>query len=399
MAQTHHIAEYLDIPHHIDMFAKRNVNLLDLLDKKSHFLLGPRGTGKTSLIKESFGPSVPVIDLLSDDTYSRLLRRPSALSEFFSSDTPIVVIDEIQKIPVLLDEVHRLIELHKINFLLTGSSARKLRRGGANLLGGRAWEARLFPLTSEELKDKFDLIRYLNAGGLPAIYFSPYFSDELKNYIKLYIREEIQAESLIRRMDHFVRFLDSVATTNGEELNFESISNDSAVPARTVASYFELLEDTLLGFQVPPFTKTKKRKAIKRAKFYFFDVGVAGALAKRGEIQEGSELFGKAFEHFIAMELRSFLSYRNRDLPLQYWRSTTQYEVDFVIGDRLALEVKSTTHVSNRHLAGLQALKEEQLVQRYVVVCNEPVRRHVQGIEILPWKEFLSQLWTGELVS
>ena len=379
------------------MKIKRTLSLLKLLNKKSHFLFGPRGTGKTQLIAEQLGSSCTVIDLLSDDVYSRLLRRPSLLQDFIPKRSELVAIDEIQKIPALLDEVHRLIELQGTRFLLTGSSARKLRHGGANLLGGRAWESRLFPLTSAELGDAFDLEIYLNRGGLPAIYFSDHPEDELKNYLRLYLREEIQAEMIVRRLDHFSRFLDSMGLVNAQELNLEGIASDSGVPARTVASYLEVLEDTLIGFQVAPFTKTKTRKAIKRSKFYFFDVGVAGALARRGVVRKGSELFGIALEQFVAQELRAFLSYTNADHQLCYWRSTSQKEVDFVIGTAVAIEVKASQNVGMRDLSGLKALREEKLINSFIVVCDEPLERTSDGIQIMPWRIFLTKLWRNEL--
>ncbi len=380
------------------MLISRALNLEDLLKKKSHFLFGPRGTGKTSLIQHSISQKATVIDLLNDDLYSRLLRRPALLSEIIPDEPKWVVIDEIQKIPALLDEVHRLIEKKGFRFLLTGSSARKLRRGGANLLGGRAWEARLFALTCHELGRHFDLIRYLNRGGLPAVFFSDYPQDELKNYIKLYLREEIQAEALVKRLDHFVRFLDASALTNGQEIKFEAIANDSGVPARTVASYYEILEDTLLGFQLPPFLKTKKRKAIKTSKFYFFDVGVAGALASRGEVKEKSELFGNAFEHFLIQEVRSYLHYKNIDQPMTYWRSTSQMEVDLVIGSEAAIEFKSTQRVSPAHLRGLKALREEKRVAKFYVVSLDRLHRHADGVIHLHWQDFLVKLWNGDVV-
>lgn len=380
-------------------YVPRIVDLAKLLARKSHFLFGPRGTGKTRLIQHAL-PGAVVIDLLSDDVYSRLLRRPSALVEMIPSDArpPCVVIDEVQKLPVLLDEVHRLIEQRSLRFLLTGSSARKLRRGAANLLGGRAWEARLMPLTSAELGDGFDLARFIDTGGLPAIHFSEAPADELKSYVRLYLKEEIQAESIVRRFDHFARFLDVAALANTEELNFEAVASDAGVPARTVASYFEILEDTLLGFQVHAFRRTKTRKAIKRSKFYFFDVGVAGALARRGHVELGSPAFGKAFEHFLVQELRAYLSYRNLDLDLCYWRSTTHQEVDVVVGTELAIEIKGTERIGERAARGLQALREEKLVRRYMVVSRDPVARTFDGIRAVPWQEFLHELWSDALL-
>lgn len=366
------------------------------MQRKSHFLLGPRGTGKTKLIEMTL-PRALKINLLLDDVYSRLLRRPSLLDEMIPIDTKLVVIDEIQKIPVLLDEVHDLTERRGITFLLTGSSARKLKRGGANLLGGRAWESSLFPLTWAELKEDFDLTTYLNRGGLPSVYFSNYPKDELKNYVKLYLKEEIQEASTVKRLDHFVRFLDAAALANGEELNFEAIASDAGVPSRTVAGYFELLEDTLIGFQLFPFSATKKRKAIKRSKFYFFDVGVAGALSRRGQVEQGSELFGRAFEHFIVQETRAYLSYQNRDESLCYWRSVKKHEVDLVVGRECAVEIKSTERASEKHLVGLRALKEENLIKKFLLVSRDPVTRDMDGITLMPWMDFLKQLHSGLL--
>jgi predicted AAA+ superfamily ATPase len=377
---------------------KRTLDLKTLLAKKSHFLLGPRGTGKSWLAARSLAGDATFVDLLSNDVYSRLLRRPSLLDSLVPPGARIVVVDEIQKIPALLDEVHRLIEKRRIRFLLTGSSARKLRHGAANLLGGRAWQARLFPLTSHELGKRFDLVEYLSRGGLPSVQTSNDPHDELRNYVTLYVREEIQAEALVRRLDHFARFLDVAALAGGQELNFEGIANDAGVPARTVASYFELLDDTLMGFKVPAFTRTVVRKAIKRSKFYFFDVGVAGALAKRGAIEDGSEAFGSALEHFILQEVRAYLSYRNLDHDLCYWRSTAQHEVDFVVGDELAIEVKSTERVGRKQLRGLSALREEGLVRRHLVISRDPMRRTEDGMEIMPVAAFLKALWGGRLI-
>jgi uncharacterized protein len=383
--------------HHSYMFVDRTLPLKTLLHKKSHFLFGPRGTGKTKLIEHSFPSNIPCLNLLNDDVYSRLIRRPALLQELVG-DSKLAIVDEIQRLPILLNEVHRLIESHKMRFLLTGSSARKLKRGGANLLGGRAWQNNLFPLTSHELQEEFNLERYLLHGGLPAIYFSQYPQDELKNYLSLYLKEEIVGEALVRKFDHFVRFLDVAGLTSGKEVNFEQVGSDSGVPPRTVTSYFEILEDTLVGFQLRPFSRTKKRKAISRSKFYVFDVGVAGALSKRGVVAEGGETFGDAFEHFIAQELRAYLSYQAIDSDLMYWRTTSQHEVDFVIGNQCAVEVKASERISDRHLSGLRALSEEGLVKRHLIVSRDPMKRREKGIECYPWKEFLKELWKGEIV-
>ncbi len=374
----------------------RFLKLDNLLKKRSYFIFGPWATGKSFLIRATF-PKAKIYDLLHPETFRRLLRQPSLIEEETGS-SDLVVIDEIQKLPLLLDEVHRLIEGRKQRFLMTGSSARKIRHGGANLLAGRAFSAELFPLCSREIPD-FDLMSYINTTGLPEFYGDNLSSDFIDAYVAMYLKEEIQAESLVRNLPGFCRFLDVMGLTNGEEINYASIASDTGVPVRTLEGYFSILDDTLLGFQVHPFLSTKKRKAITRSKYFLFDIGIVNHLAKRGSIQFGSELFGKAFEHFIALELRAWRSYCNIKIDLQYWRSTSQFEVDFVLGHQAAIEVKGTDHVSDKHLKGLRALKEEGLVERFYVVSMDPEPRQTpDGIKILPWKTFLDELWQGKIL-
>jgi len=381
------------------MIYQRLLNMNSLLQKKSFFLFGPRSTGKTTLIHQQF-PNAIFYDLLDADIYTELLRRPKLIEEklvLTSETTPIIIIDEIQKLPKLLDEVHRLIEKYKISFLLTGSSARKLKRGAANLLGGRAWEAHLYGLTSKEIIN-FDLIKYLNRGGLPHIFLSEDYYEELNNYINLYIREEVVAEALVRKLDYFIRFLDIIGLQNGEELHFQSISSDAGVPVKTIQNYIQILEDTLIGFQLPAYLQTKKRKAITRSKFYFFDIGIVNTLSKRTEILSGSELFGKVFEHFLVLEIRAYLNYRRKNITISYWRSTSQFEVDCIIGNNLACEFKSTTLVTEKHLKGLKALREEQNIQKFCIVSQDSEMRIIDGIQVYPWKNFLNLLWLDQLI-
>lgn len=375
----------------------RDLDVVGLLSKKSHFLFGARGTGKSTLIKKLL-PEALNFDLLDNEIFDRLLRAPKFIEQSIESPNQIIVIDEVQRLPKLLNEVQRIMASHKNKFLLTGSSARKLKMGSANLLGGRAWEAQLFPLTSREITD-FELIKYLNRGGLPSVYTSAHPFDELKNYVNLYLREEVLAEALTRNIEYFVKFLDIMALTNGEELFFQGLSSESGVPARTIQNYVEILEDTLIGFQIKPFLKTKKRKAIARSKFFLFDLGVVNHIARRGEIKPRSELFGRAFEHFIIREVKSAVSYLGLDFNLCYWRSTSQFEVDLIIGTELAIEIKSTDLVNEGHLKGLLALKEEGVVRNYCVVSNDPTERTIQGIKIYPWQTFVSKLWTDRLLS
>jgi uncharacterized protein len=310
----------------------------------------------------------------------------------------MVVIDEVQKLPEILDEVHRLIEAEKLTFLLTGSSARKLKRGGANLLAGRAWWAELFPLTSNEIPD-FDLMTYLNRGGLPAVYPSDDYVEELRAYTALYLKEEIQNEALTRKVVQFAEFLDLMALSNGEEISYQSMAGDCGVSPNTIKNFIQILEDTLVAFRLNAFRKTRKRKAIARSKLYFFDIGVTNSLANRGEIMAGSELFGKAFEHFILLEVRAFLSYTRKNVKMYYWRSTSQFEVDLILDNQWAVEIKSAKSVQDKHLKGLRAMKEEGLIQNFAVVsCDRYERKTRDNITILPWKLFLEKLWNGELI-
>ena len=373
----------------------RLLDISTLAKKNSFFLFGPRGTGKSTLV-QTLQPST-YYDLLDPVTFSRLLTHPELLEEELAtlSKQTIVIIDEIQKLPSLLDSVHRLMENKKLTFVLTGSSARKLKRQGTtNLLGGRAWEAHLFGLTYREIPE-FNLTHYLNRGGIPRIFLSSHFLEDQKAYVGTYLKEEILAEALVRKLDQFSRFLEVAALQSGEELSLESIGSDAQVKAKTVGNYIEILEDTLLGFRLPAFWKTKKRKAIVRSKFYLFDVGITNYLAKRGDLQPGSAAFGKAFEQFIVTEVRAYLSYSRKDLDIFYWRSIHAQEVDLIIHDQLAIEIKATTHASERNLVGLKALEEESLIKEYIVVSMDPKIRTLGTMTVYPWKEFLDRLWGG----
>ena len=293
----------------------RTLDVREIAARKSLFLFGPRSTGKTTLLKAQFDARA-VVNLLRSSEYLPLAESPSRLREIVaegradaSIDPPVVVIDEIQKLPALLDEVHDLIETRGIHFVLSGSSGRKLKDSGVNLLGGRAWQANLFPLTSAEVPD-FDLGRYLLHGGLPQVYDSEYPEEELDAYVNTYLREEIRGEALVRNFVHFARFLNVAALCSGQQLNFANVSRDTGVPATSVSSYFEILADTFIGFLVLPWRGSRRRKAVATAKFYFFDVGVANFLRGISVLNRNSSEYGIAFEHFIAMELRSYLSYR-----------------------------------------------------------------------------------------
>ncbi len=373
----------------------RTLDLKTLLKKNSFFLLGPRGTGKSYWIKRSL-LEAQVFDLLDDDVFEHLMRRPKALSEQIVNPKKLVVIDEIQKLPKLLDEVHRLIEEKGTRFLLTGSSARKLRHGGANLLAGRAWEANLFPLTFNEIPD-FDLVRYLNRGGLPRVYASQDPKEELKAYVRVYLNEEVKAEALVRSYERFVRFLETMALTNGKELNYQHIASDSGVPPRTLEGYIEVLKDTLIGYELLPFTKTKKRKAVTRSKFYFFDLGVVNQLKGIESLMPANTDFGDAFEHFIINEVRAFNSYSRKDQLLSYWRAKSA-EVDLIIGRKAAIEIKSSEKITDAHFNGLEKLKEEGLIDRFYLVSRSRNEGTREGIRYLHYESFLKELWAGSIV-
>lgn len=377
-------------------FVPRAMDLAKLAGRKSLFLFGPRQTGKTALVRHAL-PGARVYDLLDTDIFLTLSRRPAQLGEELGPSDRLVVLDEIQKLPVLLDEVHRLIEQRRIRFVLTGSSARKLRRGGVNLLGGRAPSRTLHPFIYRELGSAFELIKALDRGLLPAIYFSDSPREDLRAYVGTYLKEEIAAEALTRSVPAFSRFLEVAALSHGTMLNFTTVASDAQVPVSTVREYFHILEDTLLARTVPAWTKSRTRKAITTAKHYFFDVGVVRHLQHRSGLARRSPEFGEAFESFIFHELSTFIDY-TEPMPLAYWRSTSNFEVDFVLADTTAIEVKAKEPVGERDLRGMRALKEEALLKHYVVVSLEPRPRTVDGIRVLPWQEFLEQLWAGAFV-
>ena len=377
---------------------RRALDLRTLVEDRSVFLFGPRQTGKSTLVRRTF-PEAAVYDLLEADTYRQLSAHPEHLRQTLEPGRRVVVIDEIQKCPPLLDEVHLLIERDpSLRFVLTGSSARKLKRGGANLLAGRARVARLHPLVSVEVEGD-RLLDRLNRGGLPAFLDAREPRQDLRAYVGTYLQEEIQAEGLTRSIGNFGRFLDVAGLTNGEQINFTAVASDAGLAPSTVREHYRILEDTLVGDQLPPFRRTRTRKAVATARFYFFDVGVANTLRRTGLIEPGSDAYGRALEHLVFLELRAWLDYRGRDDPLTYWRSRSQLEVDFVVGDAVAIEVNAKSRVAPRDYRGLRALAEEIRLRRKLVVCNEPRRRRDDdGVEIVPVGLFLDALWAGSVI-
>ena len=383
----------------------RTLDVSKLAKRKSLFLFGPRSTGKTTLLRAQFD-SRAIVNLLRSSVYLPLAENPSRLREIVAegrvdatAEPPVVVIDEIQKLPQLLDEVHDLIETERIHFILSGSSGRKLKRGGVNLLGGRAWQANLFPLTSAEVAE-IDLGRYLLHGGLPQVYDAEYPEEELDAYVNTYLAEEIRAEALVQNFTHFARFLNVAAVSNGQQLNFANVSRDTGVPATSVRSYFDILVDTFIGFLLQPWRESRRRKAVATAKFYFFDVGVANFLRGIRTLNRNSSEYGIAFEHFIAMELRSYLSYRRIRSELTYWRTQSGIEVDFLVGSSAAIEVKASNRVSDRDLRGLRALAEEDGARSlFLVSFDELDRRTDDGIRLLHWRTFLAELWSDAMLA
>ena len=375
------------------VYIERVLDLPSLLLKKSHFLFGPRQTGKTSLIRHSL-KGVRSYDLLDTSVYLALSQNPGRISQELDPRDEIVVVDEIQRLPVLLNEIHRLIEERGIRFLLTGSSARKLRRGGVNLLGGRARTKYMHPLTYRELGNQFDLLKAIDRGLLPSIYLSDDPRADLQAYTGSYLQQEIVAEGITRNIPAFCRFLKVAALCNGTVVNFTNVSNDAQVPRTTVYEYFEILKDTLLLHELPAWRKSKKRKPLASSKYYFFDVGVVATLQGR-EFRQGTPEFGEAFETYLMHELVSYSDYISGE-PLSYWRSTSGFEVDFILGDHTAIEVKAKENLSTQDLKPLRALAEEKKLKRYLCVSLEPRRRNLENLTILPLREFLEALWSRE---
>ena len=358
------------------------------------FLFGARQTGKSTLLRQQFPKSI-YIDLLDTEIKSRFSRRPVLLYEMLKDklENTLVIIDEIPEVPELLNEVHRLITEYHLLFILCGSSARKLKRKGKNTLGGRALPVYLYPFVSAEISD-FDIDRAVNYGMLPPHYLAKNPSRMLSAYIQVYLKEEIKEEALVRNLDSFQRFLEVAALTDGEMINNNNIAQDCGVSATTVSSYFDILEDTLIGYRIPAFRKVMKRRLVQAPRFYYFDVGVANHLLHRKDMVRGTEEYGHAFEHLVIQELYAYLHYSHSEEHLSYWRTYTGIEVDAVIGDaRVAIEIKSVDEVKSKHLKGLIAFGEEHPQSRRIIVSLDRINRKIGNIECLYIKDFLSQLW------
>jgi len=365
----------------------------------SVFLWGARQTGKSTLLETLF-PDAKYYDLLKSDEFERLFRNPSLLREELdkANEHDLVIIDEIQKIPQLLDEVHWLMSNRGIRFILCGSSARKLMRIGANLLGGRALRTVMYPLVSAEIPD-FDLMRAINNGMLPRHYTMENPQRRLQAYIGDYLNEEIRAEAFSRNLLSFTRFMEIAAQCNGEMIVYKNIAQDCGVSANTVKEYFNILEQTMIGYLISGFSGTNKRRAILASKFYYFDVGICNYLLKNKNLIQGTTAFGHAFEHLMMQEIIAYLGYNFSDEKITYWRTTHGYEVDCIVGyGRVAIEFKSCEEVKSRHIKGLKAFQEEFPQVKLVVVSLDKYPRTMNEVEIIPAKEFLKMLWEGKII-
>ncbi len=380
----------------------RTLNI-ELQKDQSAFLWGPRKTGKSTYLKQVFPESV-IYDFLKTDVTLDFIRNPALLREQLLADrkqaaASPVILDEVQKVPAILDEVHWLIENEGLNFILCGSSARKLIKGGANLLGGRAWRFEMFPFVFPEIK-QFDLLRALNQGLIPSHYLQRDSQRSLRAYVQDYLKEEVFNEGLIRNIPAFSRFFEAMGYSHGELINYSNIARDSGVDAKTVKEYFQILIDTLLGTYVMPFKKRQGRQVISKAsKFYLFDVGVAGHLSKRKINEERGDQFGKALEHFILMELNAHRSYLDLHYDIDFWRTKSGLEVDFILGGgEAAIEVIGARRIDNTDMRALKAFMDEFKPKFGIIVSNENKERKIGDILVLPWQNFLNKLWDGELI-
>ena len=369
---------------------------------------GARKTGKSTFLKEHYPNSI-YFDLLKIESYLPIAKDPSIFKEQLLSNSKEllklpIIIDEVQKIPILLNEIHWLIENMGMSFILCGSSARKLKRGAANLLGGRAWNHYFYPLVYKEIPD-FNLLKALNSGLIPSHYLSENYSKSQKAYIENYLKEEIQAEGIVRNLPSFARFLDSISFSHGQLTNFSNIARDCGIDSKTVKEYYQILIDTLLGNFIYPFKERLGRDIITTApKFYLFDVGIANRLSNKRIEELRGEDAGKSFEHFILMEIIAYKGIMDKDFEINFWRTKSGHEVDFVLDrGKIAVEVKISNQVQKIDLKGLIAFGERNKNSKlYVVSLDKNPRKIIVGnkstILVLPYKHFLEKLWNGEIL-
>lgn len=376
---------------------KRVFNIESKLDE-AMFLFGARQTGKSTLLKERFKGKI-YYDLLNPSLRKAFKLNPNSLKEALW-DKPtgtLVIIDEIQKVPELLDIIHTLMVEKGLWFILSGSSARKLKKHGANTLGGRAIPETLYPLVWPEVTD-FQLDRAVQNGMIPRHYMVENATKRLKGYVEVYLNEEIREEGEVRELEAFERFMEVAAISDGEMLNYSNIASDCGVSAKTVQSYFQILYDTLIGYEIPAYRKAVKRKIVQAPRFYYFDVGLANYLMGRHSLKRGTDDYGHAFEHLVMQEIIAYKGYNDKKDIISYWHTYDKKEVDAVIGDaKVAIEIKSVELVKPRHKAGLKAFKEEHPDCRLMLVTLDPVSRTVEDIEMIYVIDFLKMLWNGEI--
>lgn len=376
---------------------KRIFDIEHQLDE-AMFLFGARQVGKSTLLKERF-PDAIFYDLLKSDLRRRLKRNPEAFREALSSqpENTLVIVDEIQKIPDLLDEVHWLMVEKKLRFILSGSSARKLKRSGANTLGGRAQPRTLFPLVWPEVTD-FEIDKAVQNGMIPRHYMASNVADRIEGYVDVYLKEEIQEEALVQNIDAFERFMEVAAISDGEMINYENIASDCGIAAKTVKAYFQILKDTLIGFEIPAFRKVIKRRLVQAPRFYYFDVGLTNYLLGRNSLKRGTTDYGHAFEHLVIQEIVAYHGYSRSREVISYWHTYTGIEVDVVIGDaKVAIEIKSSEEVKTKHKAGLKAFKEEHPDARLILVSLDPITRLSEDKELFYVTDFFKMLWDGKI--
>ncbi len=363
------------------------------------FLFGGRQVGKSTLLKERFHNAI-YIDLLNSELRNRFRQHPEEFRESLLRYQPetLVIVDEIQKVPDLLDEVHWLMVNKGLHFILSGSSARKLKKSGANNLGGRAIPEILFPLVSAEIPD-FDLERAIQNGMIPRHYMVANARNRLKSYIELYLKEEIMEEAAVQNVDDFIRFLEVAAISDGEILNYENVASDCGVSANTVKAYYKILCDTLLGFEVPAFSKVIKRKLNKASRFYFFDVGIANYLTGRHQLAPKTPEYGHAFEHLVMQEIMAYLGYKDSEEKLTYWHTYDNIEVDAVIGDaRVAIEIKSTDTIQTGHKKGLAEFAREHPGVKQIIVSRDRISRRSSDVDLYYVNDFFKALWNDEII-
>ncbi len=369
------------------------------LEYGSVFLFGARQTGKSTFLECQLNEAI-FFDLLDSDLKRRFRQRPALLYDLLSEkdEGTIVVIDEIPEVPELLDEVHRLIQKRHLRFVLCGSSARKLKRKGYNTLGGRAMPCYFFPFTSYEI-ESLDLDHALLYGMLPPHYLSKKPQRLLSAYIDVYLKEEIKEEALTRNVEVFQRFLNVAALSSSEILNYSNIAADCGVSAKTVKDYFNILEDTLIGYTIPAYTKAIKRKVVQAPKFYFFDVGIYNYLMKRTSLSPGTPEYGHAFEHFVVQEVKAYLGYTHSSRQLSYWHTYNHKEVDLVIGEaEIGIEIKSSEEVQSKHLSNFKEFRDEYPESRCILVSRDKLTRKQGDIELMYLFDFLHLLWSNQLI-